>query len=345
MSRFLGLLALTSFFCICVALQPNSVKPVNFQPNRQSTYINSRVPALYDLSKDQESGSYWTSTFLTATTGKQYLAISHVLGNVCKSSVLELSSLEYWNDLTYTETQDTSPPSSNLLDIRLSNCGLGSTSEDKISRMYTYGNTENYSYNISWEATSKVLLNGGGGAFAFGPGYTNTTQWSLPACKTNGTLTVRDRVLNIDPARSFTWYDHQKGAGAPQNWTWFELHFPDSSIKASIWVYHLPQLSSTSYSFATVRVGEESQYVVAVDLTPDMSGAWTSPNTNVTYPLSWRLDFENGDYLLAKSVRPDQEIYGPKQLGDSVYAGYATVSGRFFGQRVGYGVVEMITLY
>ncbi|KAK7418167.1 hypothetical protein QQX98_004142 [Neonectria punicea] len=169
-----------------------------------------------------------------------------------------------------------------------------------------------YSYNITWEATSKVLLNGGNGAFAFGPGYANTTQWSLPACKTKGSLTVQNKLLNIDPGKSFTWYDHQKGAGAPQNWTWFELHFPGSSIKASIRVYDLPQLSSTTYQFATVRVGKESQYIVASSLTPNLDDTWTSPKTNVTYPLSWRLDFENVDSLLAKSVRPDQEIYGSK---------------------------------
>lgn len=210
--------------------------------------------------------------------------------------------------------------------------------------MYTFGSPESYSYNFSWEATSKVLLNGGGGAFTFGPGYANSTEWALPACKTAGTLTLDNTVLIVDPANSFTWYDHQKGAGAPRNWTWFELHFSSSSIKASIWAYDLGD-PSTRYRFGTFRVGKDSQYLLAFDLTPNMSDIWTSPNSNITYPLSWRLDFENGDHLLVKSVRPDQEIYGPRQLSYTVYAGFVTTSGNFLGHQMGYGVVEMITLF
>lgn len=72
-----------------------------------------------------------------------------------------------------------------------------------------------------------------------------------------------------------------------------------------------------------------------------------SPRSNLTYPLSWRLDFNTRYYLNIKSARADQEIYGPRELGDTVYAGYATVSGRFLGRTTGWivGLVTWICSY
>lgn len=73
--------------------------------------------------------------------------------------------------------------------------------------------------------------------------------------------------------------------GAPRNWTWFELNFHGSDVKASVWAYNLGLPDNTIYQFATVRVGE-SQHVLAYDLVPDMSNTWVSPNSNLVYPLS-----------------------------------------------------------
>lgn len=65
---------------------------------------------------------------------------------------------------------------------------------------------------------------------------------------------------------------------------------------------------------------------------------------NVTYSLSWTLNFENGDKLTVNSVRGDQEIYCGEQIGNTVYAGFIEAKGKFLGQHAGFGVVEMIQL-
>ncbi|KXH65226.1 hypothetical protein CNYM01_13631 [Colletotrichum nymphaeae SA-01] len=351
-----------------------------FSPDNHSTYLNvrlpifsaieknhvltrdlkTRIPSLYNLTVDQTSGSYWTSAFLTTTTGAQYLALSHILGPICKSSLLNLDTLEYKNHLEYGTTSQNSSASTShdaaapLLtgtgfQISAGNgvCALGSTSADLISEMYTTGSTPDYAYNLTWQSTSKVILNGGNGAFTFGPGFANSTEWSVPAGKTSGTLTIGDsnETLEIDSTKSMIWYDHQKGAGAPQKWTWFQLHFPNSSTKASIWSYDFGAPSHQLYQFATVRVGEESQYVLPFDMETRGCGGWASPKSNITYPQHWKLNFENGDMLDIKSIKEDQEIYGFQQLSDTVYAGYVNVSGKFLGSEVGFGVVEMIQLY
>ncbi|KAK6213280.1 hypothetical protein QIS74_09282 [Colletotrichum tabaci] len=316
-----------------------------FKPDNHTTYLNTRVPSLYNLTLDQTSGSYWTSAFLTTTAGTQYLALAHILGPVCKSSLLALDTLEYWNNLEYANPPNSSLPTTGF-HISSGNCALGSTSADMITSMYTSGSTSEYAYNLTWESTSKVILNGGGAAFTFGPGFANSTEWSIPASTTSGTVTLGEETHTVDPSRSMLWYDHQKGAGAPQKWTWFQLHFPDSSTKASIWAYDFGSPSFETYQFATVRVGEESQYVLPFDMEAGGGcGSWTSPRSNITYPQSWRLSFENGDVLDIESVRKDQEIYGAKAVSDTVYAGYVNVSGKFLGLESGFGVVEMIQLF
>jgi hypothetical protein len=290
------------------------------------------------------------SSLITTTRGKQYLAISHImtaLKNVCRSSVLDLASHKYWVDFSYCNSvDDGSSETSSPFAIDFEGYGFGSTTDDNISKMYAYANSNNasHSFNISWESTAKVLLNGGSGVIGFGPGRANATEWSIPAGKTKGSLTLDEKTVEIDTKNSFTWYDRQLSYGSPRNWTWFELTFPGTEIKASIWAQDLSPAVDVTYTFATVRIGE-SQLVLAYDLIPDMSNTWTSPNSGLVYPLSWKLKFENGDYLTVKSVRADQEMYGWKDPLDSAYEGFITTSGKFFGQEHGYGVVELVTIY
>lgn len=204
--------------------------------------------------------------------------------------------------------------------------------------MAAFAETSDYFIDVSWETTSKVMLNGGG-IIGFGTRPANATHWGIPSNKTEGSLTIGDEVVKVDPKNSFTWYDRQLSYGTPKNWTWFQVNFPGTAIKASIWAF-----DTTSKQFATIQV-DESIHVLAFTLTPDMTNTWTSPNTNLVYPLAWRLNFDNGDYVNVKSVRADQEMYGSRHIADSAYEGFVTVSGRFMGQKKGFGVVELITVY
>ncbi|KAJ4073186.1 hypothetical protein NW761_014397 [Fusarium oxysporum] len=344
---FLALLGLSA-----TGLCSRSRSQFQFRPDTHSTWENTRLAARYDLVEDQSNaGSFWYCSFLTATSGEQFLALQHVLGSAysqstCKSSLLDLHTLEYWNDLSYCLPDNSSSPTAAPINIKYENYGIRATSDDKISSMDIFGTTEHYSYELAFTAKSKVLLNGGNGVITFGPEFGNSTEWAVPALRTTGSVTLNGTTYDIDPARSLTWYDRQAGFTAPSNWTWFQLHFLGSNIKASIWAFDLEAPASpTTNRFATVRVGEESQYVLAYDLKANWKNTWTSKKTNVTYPQSWRLEFESGDALNIQSVRRDQEIYGPNAISESVYAGFVNVKGLFLGQRVGYGLVEMITIY
>ncbi|KAF7557096.1 hypothetical protein G7Z17_g928 [Cylindrodendrum hubeiense] len=338
---------------VVTALGASTSQKYVFKPEKEVNFQNTHVPSLINLTDSQYAvptgSSWWMSSFITSTLGKQYLAISHVMTtskNICRSSVLDLQTLKYWVHLVYcpsvgTKAYDKSGP----LDADFDTYGFGSTTEDSISNMYTYANTNaSFSFNISWAATSKPVLNGGSGVIAFGPGPANATEWAIPAGKTTGNLKLDGKEVTIDTKNSFTWYDRQMSFGGPRNWTWFEVNFPGSEVKASIWAYDLGLPDNTTYQFATIRLGD-SQLVLAYELVPDMSNTWVSPNTHLVYPLSWKLKFDNGDYLTIKSVRPDQEMYGPEELVDSAYTGFITASGKFFGQTHGFGVVELVSVY
>ncbi|KAF7546691.1 hypothetical protein G7Z17_g8247 [Cylindrodendrum hubeiense] len=293
------------------------------------------------------SSSYWVTSFITGKDQKQYLAVSHILTTempsmVCRASVLDLESLEYWVDLQYCSRGNGTLDRSGPLNIDYGSYGFGSTSDDKVSSMYAYANTnKSFSLDLEWESSSKVLLNAGSGVIGFGHWPSNATEWGIPAGKTKGSLVLNGKNIEVDPKNSLTWYDRQISYGVPKNWTWFEVHFNGSPIKASIWAI---EEADHRYEFATVRNGESLE-VLAYTLEADTSNSWTSTKSNITYPLSWKLKFENGDYLKIDSVRPDQEMYGSQNLVDSAYEGFVKISGKFQGLKKGFGVVEMVTVY
>lgn len=73
--------------------------PNNFKSKEVADIPNqSHIPAQNNLMEDQsDCDSFWLCSFLTSTTGKQYLALQHILGSadcssICKSSLLYLET-------------------------------------------------------------------------------------------------------------------------------------------------------------------------------------------------------------------------------------------------------------
>ncbi|KAH7127278.1 hypothetical protein EDB81DRAFT_846199 [Dactylonectria macrodidyma] len=301
--------------------------------------------------KSVTGSSYWASSFISGADGDQYLAISHILTTnlpdpVCRSSVLDLRTNKYWVDLTYCKPQENDGfDKLKPFALDYGTYGFASSSDDSVSSLRTWAEANNsHAIDIRWNATSKILMNGGGGVIAeFGPGY-NATQWSVPASRTEGTIIVDGKTIAVDPENSFTWYDRQISHGVPRNWTWFNVMFPGSDVKASVWAYDFLQDEEKNYRFATVREKNSIQ-VLSYTLDADWTNTWTSPSSGIVYPLRWTLKFDNGDYLDIASVLEEQEMYGDRALSDSAYEGFVTIKGRFFGQRKGFGVAELVTAY
>ncbi|TDZ53224.1 Kievitone hydratase [Colletotrichum trifolii] len=306
-----------------------------FRPEDEADFKNPNLPGLFNYTESQfdvaAGSSYWTSSYITGDDGRQYLAINHLLTTyaptpVCRSSILDLETRDYWVDLTYCLPKNGSGFDNGLpLQADYGTYAFGSKSADSVASMYTYAHTDkSFSFDLEWTLSSRVMLNGGSGIIPFGAVPVNATEWGVPAGRTEGTITIDNKTIAVDPENSFTWYDRQISHGAPKNWTWFELNFPGSAIKASVWAWNLP--GDETARFATVRDLDLAQ---------------------LQHHLPARVEHhvENGDHLSIASIRDDQEMYGSKALVDSAYEGFIEVKGSFFGQEEGFGVVEIVSVF
>ncbi|PYH88978.1 hypothetical protein BO71DRAFT_120178 [Aspergillus ellipticus CBS 707.79] len=326
-----------------------------FQPDTSNQVVDTRLPILYSITESQTltsnttgTSSFWTSSHVTGNNSRQYLIISHILvlvttrtGFYC-ASILDLTSMDkYTSYVAYANLTATQLSDFNLV---TSNYGFSAVSPDKVSIMRTWSDYAGVTFNITFEATTHALFNGGTGALMYGSDTND--EWALPACRTAGSLTLDGESVTIIPEHSVTWYDRQWGLGAPTtgNWTWFEFHFDGTDTKASMWMIDNAQPYQRT-RFATMRLQNRDMKVIPVSYEPNMNMTWTSDATGIVYPLEWMIDMADDGFLAVQSPVADQEMVG-SSMGDTAYEGFVTVFGILRGMYVtGYGVVEMITAF
>ncbi|KAH8760590.1 hypothetical protein F5883DRAFT_619228 [Diaporthe sp. PMI_573] len=253
------------------ACESLAAKAYPFKADNHETWKNTRIPSLVDLSEDQNSGSYFTAAFVTTTTRRQFVLIHHQFMNVCKSSLLDLETMEYRKNVFECEINNsTKTVTPDSVALHFPDFSFATNASDKVSELELFAQAEDYSLELNVHArTSKVLLNGGNGAVAWGPGYKRSTHWSIPAAQTSGTLDIGEgERLALIPSESLTWYDHQIIDGLPSSFTWFTVHFPTTEIQVSIWAYEWPE-SGDVWRYATVRLGEETTMVLPYTLEAD----------------------------------------------------------------------------
>ncbi|KAF9631042.1 Hydroxyneurosporene synthase [Lasiodiplodia theobromae] len=313
----------------------SSATGFKFNPDNDTSPFTPKVPTTYELTESQTlGGSYYVGSFLTTSDSKQYFVMSHVQTltqqTQVRHSVLDISDpSQYWKSFVVEAAVVPKNSTKGPVQYIFEDYGFSAPTEDAVSSMQTWASTTDYSFNISFDATSTAIQNLGTGTFLWGSGLTN--QWSLPACRTEGTLSIAGNALTIDPENSFTWYDRQWSSGRPSNFTWFGLRFPDSKTSLSVWAF---DYGTTERRLATART-PHGDLLLTHTLHADTNNTWTSPSTNNTYPSRWTLDFQNGDHLVITAIRPDQEA------GTALTA-FANVEGTFLGSSGGVGVVDVI---
>jgi hypothetical protein len=87
--------------------------------------------------------------------------------------------------------------------------------------MRTWSSISGAEFDLSFELSSPALLNGGLGSFQGGRSIVN--EWSMPAGRTTGWLSLNRTKVTVNTQKSLTWYDRQFN-GAPPGWSWFQLH-------------------------------------------------------------------------------------------------------------------------
>lgn len=236
---------------------------------------------------------------------------------------------------------------SGIFNFTLSHYSFGATSEtDGLSQMRAWTNYNGVQFDLTFETSSPVLLNGGTGGFEClnGTGW----EWSMPAGKTTGSLTLDGTTVTVDSAHSKTWYDREWG-NVPQSWYWFEVHieplvaYPNGAV-LSIWNWK--DNVSGNKNFATVRDGTGTQSVVPVkSFTPNKDSAWTSNVTGGIFVQEFELSLTDGTCLSITSIRNDQEMYDVTEpAAGTGFEGYMTVTGSYKGipGATGFAVSEQL---
>lgn len=117
------------------------------------------------------ANSYWSSSYISGTDGHEYLVLSHVLAtpalSVYRGSVLDITDPSFFQQFTsFWNASSTFAANKTALDFASGDgfyFGLSST--DKLGPMTTWHDAESTSYNLTYELTSAVILNGGAGSF------------------------------------------------------------------------------------------------------------------------------------------------------------------------------------
>ncbi|KAK9388449.1 hypothetical protein V1515DRAFT_402739 [Lipomyces mesembrius] len=355
------------FSAILFLLFPFAIEATRFRPESGSTrfrpesggILSNRLgtlPLQFDLlgSQINASGpdqSFWSSSFIHGSDNHDYLVVSHVLtGLPTAFSVYRASVLDITDPSRYAKFEFFSNISSPFpygdFNVTLPDYGF-STAESggDVSKLRTWSQVPGAQFDLNFDLSAPVLLNGGLGVFK--AGNDTVHEWSMPAGKTTGWLAFNGSKVIVDTEKSLTWYDRQWG-GSPQNWTWFEFHIESGNPKVgdipmSIWVWG--DYESGIEGVASVREAGVVQSVIPVTSLEPSNRTYTSQETGIVYALDWVLKLADGTVFWISSVRADQELYASGGLFPT-YEGYITVTGTFKGnwEVEGYGLVEISPL-
>ncbi|KAM5528300.1 kievitone hydratase [Fusarium oxysporum f. sp. phaseoli] len=318
-----------------------------FKPENTETIQSGALPILYDLSKSQPNsvgGSWWSSSYITGTNGEQYVVLSHYLDHPAftyfRASSLNIGTKEYYQYVLIGNG------TANITDLNVGagDNGIISESSDNLSKIRTYSNHENVTFDFTYEATTSALVNAGSGTWQFGEA--TSSEWALPNCKTEGWIISGARSgkkVTIDPTKSFTWYDRQWGntGASPSTWTWFQLHIPTTDYKLSAWIFDDP-VSGETKRFATIRGAGDQVQFLPIESKPLYKRSYKSSTGHVTYPLDWEVEINGFGAFKLSSVAEDQELVGEEAI-QTAYEGFLTLKGEIHGKSVeGFGLVEIV---
>lgn len=202
-----------------------------------------------------------------------------------------------------------------------------------------------FALDLTLSETQPVVLHGDQGLSQKGPEAGNANYYySLIGLDSEGTLTSAGRTVAVT---GHSWMDHEFGtsalSGDAVGWDWFSVQLDngDALMFAQVRTAEggiVPGFTGTYASVDGTRqaIGEDDFVLTPLD-------TWTSPDTDITYPSGWRVDFPPFD--LALTIEPlilDQEmdvsfVYWEGAVIIEGTQNGATVQGEGYVELTGYG--------
>ncbi len=168
--------------------------------------------------------------------------------------------------------------------------------------------------------------------------------YSIPRLETEGTLTIEGEVFDVT---GVSWMDHEFSTSAlgdgALGWDWFGLIFDDGR-ELMIGQIRM-QDGSKEPAFGGLLVNEDgsSIYLPADSFEMTPLDSWTSPDTNVTYPLGWEISI-NADAIDADDplefqaipLMPNQELTTEPSYWEGAVRVEGDVTGYGYNEMTGY---------
>lgn len=183
-------------------------------------------------------------------------------------------------------------------------------------------------YDLYFAAERPIMAVGGSGE----TGFTNPTDmyyFSTTHCAVHGTVRIGGHLIDI--SSGLGWYDHQWGSSwgvENDGWDWLGIQLNDGRDILAYRQRHLDTGGIGVTAATTMSPSGKLTVETKAQLTPIAGGAWTSPHTSITYPLSWTLVLpgQNVRFIVTPDVK-DQEV---RVLagGRAIWEGACTVTGK-----------------
>lgn len=174
--------------------------------------------------------------------------------------------------------------------------------------------------------TRPPLLHGEQGLSQKGPERGNANHYySLVGLDTEGTIISRGEKHNVSGK---SWMDHEFGTSALSKgvvgWDWFGLQLDDGT---ALMFGRLRKSESGNVGIFDGTVSYTDGRQVSIqpgDFTVAATGSWKSPETGITYPSGWQVDFPSlGIELRIDPLIPNQELFS----GFTYWEGAVSVEG------------------
>ena len=197
-----------------------------------------------------------------------------------------------------------------------------------------------FGLSLQFEETQSVLLQGQQGLSRKGPEEKQASYYySQPQLATRGRLQIKDQAFEVTGK---AWLDHEWSeeilAPGAVGWDWLGMNLDDGG---ALTAFRLRDKSGNAiWAGGSWRAASgELRIFSASDVSFSPLRSWTSPLTQISYPVQWRVQTPAGTYTV-KALLDNQELDSRSSTGSIYWEGLSELLDSQ-GRRVGGGYLEM----
>jgi predicted secreted hydrolase len=197
-----------------------------------------------------------------------------------------------------------------------------------------------FAFELRFDATQPVLLQGDSGVSRKGPGSAETSRYySEPQLAVEGTLTLDGRPT---PVTGRAWLDHEWSDAfiPPQavGWDWIGMNLDDGS---ALTAFRLRRADGSAvYAGGSLRrTGEAVRSFDPDDVRFTPGRVWESAATRARYPVQWTVATPAGRFV-GEALLDNQELDSRASAGAIYWEGLSELRDDA-GRRIGRGYLEM----